>query len=149
MLTRAALALLLTLPLVAAIGCGPDKFQCTGPRESFKVLLRLADRELPEDTVVVVMYGGSSTERYRLTVGDVGHEVVFCTPADAQGNELTLPDAGAVSSAEALSCKLWTGGYTKLQVLGTGIAPTEYDLLPHEDRCTVLQTIELATGDAG
>ncbi len=132
-----------------AMSCGPDKYRCTGSRESFKVLLRLANGKLPADTEVIVNYGGSSTEKYVLSVGDVGHDVVFCHPADAQGNELVLPDAGAVSSADALSCQLWTGGFTTLQVQATGVDSREYDLVPQEDRCTVQSTITLDASDAG
>jgi hypothetical protein len=140
---------LLALLSLSVVGCGPDKFQCTGPRESFKILLKPPQGELPEDTVVVVKYGGASVEEYLLAQGDVGHEVLFCYPATAQGVVLMLPDAGASSSAEALSCELWTGGYTELSVRATGILPKEYELRPQDDRCTVSREITLEAGDAG
>lgn len=135
------------LPLL--IGCGPDQRQCTRSQVSFKVVLELPGQPLPEDTVVRVMYGGSSVEEYRLDERGVHHEVVFCGPADAKGMRLDVPDSGFVGAADAIACDLWTGGYTSVQVLAVGIAPTEYPLLPQEDGCTVSRPITLDTADGG
>lgn len=136
----------LLVPLL--IACGPDKRQCTRSQTSFTVVLQLPGQPLPDDMVVHVMYGGTSVEEYSLNERSVDHEVVFCKPLDEKGAELDL-DASLPATAYAVSCDLWTGGYTSVQVLATGIAPTEYSLLPQEDGCTVLRKIELDAADGG
>ena len=145
-MARSSIAIVLALLLAS---CGPDKRQCTRSQVSFSVVLELPGQQLPEDTLVRVMYGGSSVEEYRLDERGVHHEVVFCGPADANGMRLDVPDSGFVGPADAVACDLWTGGYTSVQVLVAGVAPTEYPLLPQEDGCTVSRTIELDTADGG
>ncbi len=152
MLRDAALALAGCLLL---IGCGPNKPECAQPHADFQVLIKFANRALPPDTVVHVTYGGSGTEDYRLA--DPGHqEVVFCEPADAEGNELDASSAVEGSAGEgnsapvlALSCALWTGGYSKVEVSGTGVTTTTRDLSPREHVCTLQDEILLDPPDAG
>lgn len=150
------------LATVLLLGCGPNP-RCSGTEPHFVVVLKLAARPLPSDTVVHVTYGGSGREAYRLSAPNSVHEVVFCRPANAAGDPLTDPagspdaldagDAGAGAAAQppvdALYCELWTGGFTKLEVSASGLPTTEYDLAPREKQCTVTRTIVLDAPDAG
>ena len=145
------------------LGCGPDRPKCTGSNPDFKVTLKLSDRPLPADTVVHVMYGGAGTENYVLAAPTIP-EVVFCNPADENGNQIDpastseTGEAGASGAGGASSgigpvpelvCALWTGGYAKLQVSGTGLdSDTEYPLSP-TDACVVVTTVVLDSPDAG
>ncbi|MET0793470.1 MAG: hypothetical protein ABW061_18255 [Polyangiaceae bacterium] len=152
MLRKAALV---TLGGLLIASCGPDKPRCTGPHPDFIVVVKLSNRPLPPDTVVHVTYGGSGMEEYDLAAPG-NHEVVFCLVADASGVPLdaSAPTEGAAGDGgsepvQALSCQLWTGGYSKVEVRGTGIEPTTQELAPREGECTVKDTILLEPPDAG
>ena len=146
------------------LGCGPDnRPKCTGSSPDFKITLKLSDRPLPQDTVVHVMFGGTGIEDYVLAAPTTP-EVVFCNPADDSGTQIDTPSAaeggaaGAAGARGALSgegpvpelvCSLWTGGYAKLQVSGTGLdGARSYPLSP-TDACVVVQTIVLDSPDGG
>ena len=148
----------MTMVGLTLLGCGPDRPKCTGSNPDFKITIKLSDRELPEDTVVHVTYGGTGKEDYVLAAPGVP-EVVFCTPADGNGRPIDsspmVEAAGASdTSNEAvpvreLACTLWTGGYAKLRVSGTGLdADTSYPLTP-TDACVVTRTIVLDSPDGG
>lgn len=123
-------------------------------------------RRLPADTLVRVTYGGSGKEQYRLSEPNAIHEVVFCRPANAQGEPLPSEpieagvgaagdDAGAppmsdaADGVEALYCELWTGGFTELEASASGLATMRYQLRPESRECTVRQTITLDSPDGG
>jgi hypothetical protein len=149
---------------VVLLGCGPDRPKCTGSNADFIVTLKLSDRALPSDTVVHVLYGGTGTEDYVLAQPTTP-EVVFCYPADQSGKQIEMPasgEAGAAGAAGAagitggdipvyqLVCSLWTGGYSKLSVSGTGLsADTSYELAPSDSTCVVKRTIVLDSPDGG
>ena len=150
------LALVICASWLVCCGPGSDKRQCPGPHPDFNVTLRLSNRPLPPDTVVRVTYGGSGMEAYTLAAPGANHEVVFCSVADADGVPLessSSEGAGAKGEEErsvfALSCALWTGGFTTVEVRGSGIESTSHDLLPREGGCTVARTIVLDSLDAG
>ncbi len=149
-----------TIAAVAVLGCGPDRPKCTGSNADFKITLKLSDRPLPNDIVVRVMYGGAGTEDYVLA-SPTTPEVVFCNPEDENGNVIDRSSEGAAGAAGAagssgeeqpvaeLGCELWTGGYAKLQVSGTGLdGDTSYPLAP-TDACEVERTIVLDSPDGG
>ena len=142
----------LTLACSWLLGCGPDRPKCTGPHPDFRVVLKLSDRPLPADAVVRVTYGGSGMENYVLASPTVP-EVVFCSPAGADGGAIDLSAAGASgaddSPVEELQCQLWTGGFASLSVTGTGLDGMSHDLTPKDDQCTVTQTIVLDSPDGG
>jgi hypothetical protein len=149
-----------TLVCLTLSGCGPDKRKCTGPHADFIVILKLANRPLPDDTVVHVTYGGSGMEEYALSAPGKNHEVVFCDRADANGVPLDESDAGAAGAAgatgddadapvQSLHCALWTGGYSKVEVTATGLISKVYELYPREQECTVEEKIDLDSPDAG
>ena len=139
------------------MGCGPDRPKCTGSNADFQVTLKLTDRPLPADTVVHVTYGGTGTEDYVLAAPTIP-EVVFCDPEDENGNKIDRSADGAAGAAGSsgeeqpvaeLGCQLWTGGYTKLQVSGTGLdGNVSYPLAP-TDACMVVRTITLDSPDGG
>jgi hypothetical protein len=139
------------------LGCGPDnKRECTGPHADFIVILKLADRPLPADTVVHVTYGGSGMEEYALAAPGRDHEVVFCDPADAFGVPLEAFAAaagasgeGSTAAVESLRCALWTGGFSKLEVSAAGLPAMVYPLSPRAQMCTVEELIVLDSPDAG
>ena len=147
------------LVLVAALVCcgpGNDKRECAGPHADFNVTLRLSNRPLPVDTVVRVTYGGSGTETYTLAAPGANHEVIFCSLADSSGTPLdasSMASAGAAAEDEGptfgLSCALWTGGFTKLEVHGSGFDPVSLDLLPVHTGCTVTKAVVLDSPDGG
>ncbi|MEP7050708.1 MAG: hypothetical protein ABJB12_10160 [Pseudomonadota bacterium] len=153
-----------TIAGVVLLGCGPDRPKCMGSNADFVVTLKLSDRALPSDTVVHVLYGGTGTEDYVLAQPTTP-EVVFCYPADENGTRIETPadseveTAGAAGAAGAsgveapvyqLVCSLWTGGYSKLQVSGTGLDEgTSYDLAPTDNTCVVKRTIVLDSPDGG
>lgn len=150
------------LATVLLLGCGPNA-RCSGAQPNFVVLLKLAARPLPSDTVVHVTYGGSGVEDYRLSEPNAVHEVVFCRPAKADGSpvdalqfdaggEGSAADAGASSGtdeATAVYCELWTGGFTKLQVTASTLPTSSYELARRDKQCTVTETIVLDSPDAG
>ena len=142
------------------LGCGPEKPKCTGSNPDFKVTLKLSDRPLPADTVVHVTYGGTGMEDYVLAAPTTP-EVVFCDPADENGTPIepvSAAEGGAAGAGGAaneqvpvseLVCGLWTGGYAKLQVSGTGLdGAASYPLAP-TDACVVVTTIVLDSPDGG
>ncbi len=147
----AALSLVGILPL----GCGPDRRRCSGPHPDFVVVLELTSRPLPVDTVVHVTYGGSGMEEYDLADPSHDPEVVFCSPASADGGVVADSNGSAGASGdaangvEALRCELWTGGFASLRARGTGLADAHYDLSPNDDQCTIKKTIVLDSPDAG
>lgn len=161
---RRVLAGTLAGAVVLLLGCGPDRPKCTGSNADFVVTLKLSDRALPSDTVVHVTYGGTGTEDYVLAQPTTP-EVVFCYPADENGTQLQMPsseqagaagEGGAANAATEelpvyeLVCSLWTGGYSKLQVSGTGLtADTSYELAPKDNMCVVKRTIVLDSPDGG
>lgn len=152
MFRRAALG---TFACLLATACGPDKPRCTGAHPDFKVVVKFANRPLPPDTVVVVTYGGSGMEEYKLAAPGK-QEVVFCLIADADGQviDASAPTEGAAGEGNsepvaALACQLWTGGYSKLEVRSASVAPTIYPLSPREHVCTVEEVIWLDPPDAG
>ena len=140
-----------------AMGCGPDRPDCTGPHPDFRVVLELSNRSLAPDTVVHVTYGGSGMEDYSVSNPTADHEVVFCRPATLDGgvpvDASVTSVAGASgeddSSVEALYCELWTGGFAKLQVGSASFMSMSFDLAPREHECTVVQTIVLDSPDGG
>ncbi len=150
----------LTILGLVLVSCGPDRPKCTGSNPDFKVTLKLSDRPLPEDTVVHVLYGGSGTEDYVLAAPSTP-EVVFCNPEDENGNVLDRSADGAAGAAGAagspgdeqpvaeLGCQLWTGGYTKLHVSGTGLDSDTFYPLEPTDACFVVRTILLDSPDGG
>ena len=149
-ISAALLVAMLGLP-----GCGPRR-RCSGPHPDFVVTLELSTRPLPPDTVVYVTYGGSGTESYDLAHPSADPEVVFCSPVSKDGAGAVGANgaAGATSddtpSVDALSCELWTGGFTTVQVQGTGLGDDlPYQLSPNDDQCTVRQTIVLDSPDGG
>lgn len=137
------------------LSCGPDKPLCSGTHENFIVTLKLRSGPLPADAVVHVAYGGSGMEEYSLADPHAIHEVIFCSPADSAGDLLdaSVGVAGAAgdepAAVEALYCRLFTGGFTTLQVSGTGLSPMDYELTPSEQKCTVNQAIVLDSPDGG
>ena len=139
------------------LSCGPDKRPCSGVHPDFEVVLKLSGRSLPPDTVVHVTYGGSGMEDYRLAVAaaDAKPTVLFCRVADDAGEPLdaSLAAAGAPgddpSPVAALYCELWTGGFTTLEVHGSGIDPKSFELTPRPRECPVIRTLTLDTPDAG
>lgn len=148
----------LLLSGLGALGCGPDRHECTGPHADFIVTLKLRDRPLSTDTVVHVTYGGSGMEDYSLQESGATHEVVFCRPLGADGTQLML-DAGTDAAAGAsgrneaevdqLSCELWTAGFAKLEVRSAAFATMTYELTPRDRPCTVSETIVLDSPDGG
>jgi hypothetical protein len=149
----------LTIASLLLPGCGPDHRRCSGPPQpDFVVLLKLSDRPLPPDTVVKVTYAGSGTESYNLASPSSNQEVVFCSPATADCSAPTdvSSAAGAAGASnddapptEALRCELWTGGFATLNVEGTGLNDTSYDLTPDDSMCTVSHCIVLDSPDGG
>jgi len=136
-------------------GCGPDKPRCSGPHADFSVVVKFANKPLPPDTIVHVTYGGSGMEEYNLAAPG-NQEVVFCRVADADGIPLdaSAPSQGAAGEGNAepvqsLACDLWTGGYSKVEVLSAGVAPMVHNLSPREHECTVKELILLDAADAG
>lgn len=141
---------------LSLLGCGPDQRPCAGGEPNFKVVLKLSGRALPPDTVVHVTYGGSGMEDYRLTApNSLRQEVIFCSAADEAGEPLDASAAAAGASGDepspplALFCKLYTGGFTTLEVSGTGIETTSHELAPRGRECPVKRTIILDAPDAG
>jgi hypothetical protein len=149
---RSSAALLLTSFFF--VGCGPDHRRCSGPHPDFVVVLELSNRSLPADAVVHVTYGGSGMEEYVVAAPSADPEVVFCSPASADGGA-PADTAGAAgtsgedASVEALRCELWTGGFASVMVRGTGLSDMHYDLTPDDNQCTVRQTIVLDSPDGG
>ena len=148
----------LLLSGVGAIGCGPDRHECTGPHADFIVTLKLRDRPLSTDTVVHVTYGGSGMEDYRVQESGATHEVVFCRALAADGTQLNFDvesDAAAGASGandaeiDRLSCELWTAGFAKLEVRSAAFATMTYELTPRDRPCTVSETIVLDSPDGG
>jgi len=101
---------LMSLASIALLlwSCGPDsRNKCSGQDPDFQVLLKLAGRPLPADTVVHITYGGSATEEFRLSDRNARHEVAFCQVADEGGAPLdasaaqSMGTAGAAGSADA------------------------------------------------
>lgn len=129
------------------------------------VILKLGSRPLPPDTVVRVTYGGSGKEEYRLSEPNAVHEVVFCRPANAQGEPLATereagvgaagddgsapPMSDAPDEVESLYCELWTGGFTELAANASGLMTMQYELRPQSRECTVRKTIVLDSPDGG
>jgi hypothetical protein len=143
------------LALSLVTGCGPDKPRCTGAHPDFNVIVKFASRPLPADTTVIVTYGGSGMEEYKLAAPG-NQEVVFCRIADADGNPIdaSAPDDGAAGEGnsapvQALACQLWTGGYCKVEVRSASVAPMIHALSPREHVCTVEEVIWLDPPDAG
>ncbi len=167
MIRHVALGLLAGLLLG---GCKPEKSECSAPHPDFDLVLKLAHRPLPPDTVVHVTFGGSGMEEYRLAAPGSNHEVVFCDPADENGVALEAStrsngtgeagasgDAGAAGAGggdagigvASLHCGLYTGGFAKIEVTASGLDTMTYDLLPLDHVCTVSQTIVLDSPDGG
>lgn len=160
-------------------GCGPDKLRdCSGAAPKFTVVLKLGARPLPADTVVHVSYAGSGKEDFRLSEPNAQLEVTFCqianedgSPLDASASASTgLGAAGAGGAAEtggasgaagaagaqnqpntvpALICKLFTAGFTSLEVSGSGFMTVHYDLTPDKELCTTEKVLVLDAPDAG
>ena len=128
------------------------------------MLLELADRPLPPDTVVRVTYAGSALEIFRLSDPTAPHKVAFCRVADKSGAPLDASTAqptgaagapgaaGAAGAAgasvepdadeptmevPAIYCDLWTAGFTELNVSGTGFDTVKYELAPKAGVCNV------------
>ena len=150
-------AALWTLACLAPLSCGPDRRPCSGTRPNFVVTLKLAARALPADTTVHVTYGGSGMEDYRLAAANARQEVLFCSAKNAAGTTVDASLAPADASAgddnpalvAELSCELWTGGFTTLEVHGSGFATMTYNLSPRETKCTVTREIVIDLPDAG
>ena len=160
---------LTSLCLLAVVlwSCGPDKPRaCSGQDPDFEIVLKLAGRPLPRDTVVRVTYAGSGVESYRLSQPDAKHEVTFCekadengVPLDADASASAAPGAAGTAGETAdpqeapvasLFCRLYTGGFTKLDISGSGFEPVSYQLAPKHDVCTVEEPpIVLDPPDAG
>ncbi|HET7545928.1 MAG TPA: hypothetical protein VFK05_38935 [Polyangiaceae bacterium] len=156
---------LLSAFALALYSCGAVKPRsCSSEEPEFKVVLKLGARPLPPDTVVHVAYGGSGKEEFRLSDPSARLRVTFCCPADENGvpfADCALPGnsaagaAGAASGSEdspgvpALFCKLWTAGFTELEITGTGFMSVDYKLRPKEDTCIVERLLVLDAPDAG
>jgi hypothetical protein len=170
------LRLMVSLFFVALLlwSCGPDSRNCSGP--NFRVVLKLAAGPLPADTVVHVTYGGSAVENFRLSDESAPHnKVAFCQVADEYGTPLAPsapsapegtdaagaagvagaagagPDSGdPAPDVAAIYCELWTGGFTELEITGTGFETRDYDLAPKKGVCTVNEApFVLDSPDAG
>ena len=146
-----------TLACLLLLSCGPDRRPCSGTHPNFVVVLKLAARSLPADTTVHVTYGGSGTEDYDLAGTNPRHEVLFCSAKNAAGVTVDASLAPADASSgdgdpalvAELSCELWTGGFTTLEVRGTGFATMIYKLTPEASKCTVSREIVIDSPDAG
>jgi hypothetical protein len=142
---------------LCALGCGPNRADCTAPHADFLIELELRDKPLPSDTVVHVTYGGSGMEDYSLAEQNTTHEVVFCHPRTPDGCaalDAGPPGAAGAPGADdsgvaALCCELWTGGFAKVEVSASGLATMTYNLAPLEHECTVSKTIVLDSPDGG
>lgn len=151
--------------------CGPDKPRtCSGDAPTFRVLLKLTSRPLPADTVVHVTYAGSAKEAFRLSNPKARLDVTFCELANEDGSKLeasapmatgsdgsagaagaggAAPEESAGNGIPALVCKLFTGGFTELEVSGSGFTTVGYKLSPDKERCTVEKPLLLDAPDAG
>ena len=162
--------MLLSLVALLLWSCGPDSRTCSGP--NFKVVLKLESRPLPADTVVRITYAGSAMENFGLSERNVRHKVAFCQIGDETGARIdaSAPEpmgtAGAAGAGgeggaaagssdvgtvvTAIYCDLWTGGFTQLNVSGTGFDSQQYDLAPKGGVCTVEEpAFVLDSPDAG
>ena len=156
-----------SLSLLALLvwSCGPDDRigrTCAAKDPDFIAVVQLGGRPLPPDLVVRVTYAGSAKEEFRLSDQKATHEVAFCETADVNGVplEASTPPGGAAGAGGAesespaedvrgLYCRLWTSGFTQLEVSGTGFDTQTFDLTPDTRRCTVEAKIDLDPPDAG
>jgi hypothetical protein len=158
--------------------CGPDNDRtCSGQDPNFKVRIELMARPLPADTVVRITYAGSAMEEFRLTDQKAQPEVAFCDKLDQNGAPLAAsgsepagtagaPGAGAAAGAGgaagaagaaadapqvvgSISCRLWTAGFTELQISGSGFETVKFKLSPKEGLCTVERDLVVDAPDAG
>jgi hypothetical protein len=160
---------LISLAVLALLlwSCGPDSpSTCSEGDPDFKVVLKLAARPLPPDTVVHVTYAGAGTEDFRLSDRNARQEVAFCLVADelgvplAKGAPQPMNDAEAAGAAGAagpsgdapeqvlaLYCEFYTAGFTRLKVSGSGFTTVDYQLA--KKSCTVNKEFVLDLPDAG
>lgn len=141
---------------VALTCCGPDtkpRQQCAG-KPDFILTVRAAFGLLPEDTTVLVTFGGDGHESYRPDARNE-RQVLFCdaTRATAGGeggaNGADMQDlAGAggtsadVAGISTIACELWTGGPASVRVQASGWSVSQA-LTPKADTCTVWNSIVL------
>ena len=142
---------------IALVHCGPDskpQQQCAG-KPDFIVTLSASSGFLPEDTSVLVTFGGDGHERYSPKALSEA-QVLFCTPSRVQG---VVGEGGAPGSEEqelagaagapsvpatisAITCELWTGGPAWIRVEAAGLQASQA-LTPKADTCTVWSSIVL------
>lgn len=136
--------------------CGPDskpRQQCAG-KPDFIVTLSAISGFLPEDTSVLVTFGGDGHESYRPNAHNE-RQVLFCDPSRVPGggeggaagtDEQALAGAGGASAElatiSAITCELWTGGPASIRVEAAGMEASEA-LTPKTDTCTVWSSIVL------
>lgn len=138
--------------------CGPDtkpRQQCAG-KPDFIVTVSAASGLLPDDTTVVVTFGGDGHENYRPNAHNE-RQVLFCDATRApsgSGGEggadssdmQALAGAGGtsadVATISAISCELWTGGPASVRVQASGWTASQA-LTPKTDTCTVWNSIVL------
>jgi len=157
-----------SLLALLAWSCGPDDPSdrtCSAKDPTFIAVFQLGGRSLPADLVVRVTYAGSAKEEFRLSDPSAPHEVAFCDVADENGAPLDAsaptpqgaagaggaasdPDAPA-GAVRGLYCRLWTSGFTELEVSGTGFETQTFELSRDARRCTVEKKIDLDLPDAG
>jgi hypothetical protein len=145
---RPDLSLIALALAVSLAACGtadpPGEALCPGPRPAFALLVEAADkRPLPEDTTILVVYGGSAEERFHLKAPSGTPDVVFCgvVPGGAD------PDGGVIDAGQggptevtAVSCQLWTDGAANVTVQAEGLATVKRTLEAKTDRCGITTT---------
>lgn len=92
--------------------------------------------------------GAAGTDGAADTDGAAGTDGAADTDG-AAGTDGAAAGGAQVNEVEELSCQLWTGGFTKLEVHGSGFLVTSYDLKPEQAKCTVTRQLVLDSPDAG
>ncbi|HET9932123.1 MAG TPA: hypothetical protein VFQ35_15575 [Polyangiaceae bacterium] len=137
--------------------CGPDskpRQQCAG-KPDFVVTVSAPPGLLPEDTTVLVTFGGDGHESYRPNAHNE-RQVLFCEPTRMPGgggeggstsaDDQELAGAGGasnpVATISAITCELWTGGPASIRVRA-GELEVEQTLTPKAETCTVWTSLVL------
>lgn len=104
------------------------------------------DEPLPDDTTVIVYYGGVNTESYSLERPGKPGKVMFCGPdgSDPDGAGGNGGEGGMnpkPSGPTTLVCELYILGSVTVEVTGGSFEGVEVSLAPESDDCGPL-TVE-------
>ena len=131
--------LLAGIPLACSSSSPPHPCPNEQP-PAFSITVRAADGPLPDDTRIVMAYGGGS-EEYALGTNHSAPSVMFCTPELVpQGSSGAHAGGGSGTptpseSVDHLVCDLWIEGAATIWVQGGDYAKLEVELSGEANEC--------------